>query len=47
MGLSLLAGCDNEKQQIFTEAEKDLVQELLNRIYDNMVEISAKEGIKK
>ena len=31
----------------FSEAEKDLVQELLNRIYDNMVEISAKEGIKK
>ena len=26
MGLSLLAGCDNEKQQIFTEAEKDLEQ---------------------
>ena len=24
MGLSLLAGCDNEKQQIFKEAEKDL-----------------------
>ena len=26
MGLSLLAGCDNEKQQIFKEAEKDLEQ---------------------
>ena len=26
MGISLLAGCDNEKQQIFKEAEKDLEQ---------------------
>ena len=31
----------------FSEAEKELIQELLNRIYDNMVKISAKEGIKK
>ena len=41
MGLSLLAGCANEKQQIFKEAEKDLEQGSALSFFDD---ITARAG---
>ena len=40
MGLSLLAGCDNEKQQIFKEAEKDLEQGSYEYALDEFTTVS-------
>ena len=45
MGLSLLAGCDNEKQQIFKEAEKDLEQGSYEYALDEFT-ISVNNGVK-